>query len=486
MRKPFGIGFGISLAIYLAYYLLFPVTLGYFRLISGLLMLFAGGFVLNIFSNNKILFVLLLGISLVGLWHLPEIPKIPDFFTFFKTSGFNKNNLADKEFELLVELKPGKKVADLQKIIEKYHLTTETAFKLKNNENTDLDDFISVNIPESELGKFDEIVSAIQQSASVDALEINEIVKLDKPISYQPKKSDNDNSFLNDPELHKVWAFESMQMKALYELLKTKKIRPKKRAKIAILDTGIDASHEDLQEHYTSTRLEYDEDPNGHGTHCAGIAASVSNNKKGIASCFPDKDFVEVTSVQVFPKTGNTTQRKIIQGMIIAVESGADVISMSLGGPSSDQAQRAYSEALKYVHQVGAVVVVAAGNEKMDAQNRVPASVKGVITVSAVDEDLKLAVFSNDVSKIEMGIAAPGVNIFSSVPGSKYDFMSGTSMATPYVAGLAGLMKSLNPELNTEQIYRLLHQSGKATKQETKSGRFIQPFGVIKEIVKEF
>ena len=172
-----------------------------------------------------------------------------------------------------------------------------------------------------------------------------------------------------------------------------------------------------------------------------------------------------MTSIQVFPKTGNTTQRKIIQGMIIAAESGADVISMSLGGPSSDQAQRAYSEALKYVHQVGAVVVVAAGNEKMDAQNRVPASVKGVITVSAVDEDLKLAVFSNDVSKIEMGIAAPGVNIFSSVPGSKYDFMSGTSMATPYVAGLAGLMKSLNPELNTEQIYRLLHQNSKATKQ---------------------
>ena len=85
IRKYFGTAFVVSFLYYLAYYLLFPGPLGYFKLAVGLVMLFAGAFVLNAFSGNKILFMLLLGVSLVGLWYLPEIPKIP-FLNSFQQS----------------------------------------------------------------------------------------------------------------------------------------------------------------------------------------------------------------------------------------------------------------------------------------------------------------------------------------------------------------------------------------------------------------
>jgi thermitase len=488
IRKYFGGAFGVSFLGYLAYYLLFPNPVGYVYLAIGIGVLFLGGFILNTFSSNKILFILLLGGAVAVMWYIQnvKIPKFPFFGASEKTEAVTDVDLSklDPSAELLVEVSNGHQIKELNKILKKYDLQYEPAFSVESGEMTDLDDFYAVNIPENQEKNYTAIVNDLMKSGLVDAVEQNEIVQLEPnetPSAIAPNRG---NYGVNDPLLDKVWGFKAMEMNKLYTYMSKQKLKAKKKAKIAILDTGVDGSHEDLRANYTSTRTEYDEDPHGHGTHCAGIAAAVSNNGKGIASVFPNNSFVEVTSIQVFPRRGGTTQRIIINGMILAADKGADVVSMSLGGPSSDSRQRAYKEAVDYVNKKGGIVVVAAGNENMDARKRVPASVEGVITVAATDSDNTKAKFSNDVSKIKMGIAAPGVGVYSTMPGSRYDYMSGTSMATPYVAGLLGLMKALKPDLNTKDAYQILKQTGARTPSGAKTGQLIQPHAAVKTLLK--
>jgi thermitase len=112
----------------------------------------------------------------------------------------------------------------------------------------------------------------------------------------------------------------------------------------------------------------------------------------------------------------------------------------------------------------------------------VPASCKGVITVSAVDDKLQRAVFSNDVSEIEFKVSAPGVNILSTTPSNEYQFLSGTSMATPYVSGLVGILKAYQPGLKTEEVFQILNSTGIDTKDTPTTGKFIQPLAALLSI----
>ena len=137
---------------------------------------------------------------------------------------------------------------------------------------------------------------------------------------------------------------------------------------------------------------------------------------------------------------------------------------LSLGSRSNSQKRKTFKIAVEYTKKSGAIVVVAAGNSNMNAKNYAPAINPGVITVSAVDTLLGKASFSNTVNDIDMGIAAPGVKIYSTIPGNKYAAYNGTSMATPQVAGLLGLMKSIYPELSTKEAYKIIHSTGKETK----------------------
>src|SRR5690606_31837934 len=139
---------------------------------------------------------------------------------------------------------------------------------------------------------------------------------------------------VNDPLARDQWGWDAIQGDALHEVLKA--VKPKKRALIAIVDSGVDAIHEDIAPHYTSSGANHDNDPLGHGTHCAGIAGAVSNNGLGIASLVPGDGFVQITGIKVLNALGVGTQQAIISGIIKAADMGADVISLSLGGPSSD------------------------------------------------------------------------------------------------------------------------------------------------------
>lgn len=391
----------------------------------------------------------------------------------------------DAKAELLFEMNSETNMQTIKSNLSKYNLKIKQAFpKLKNKDYSDLEQFYVVDISENNDMDIRNIANMLYATTGA-SVEYNEIVKLSPMEKKSQDVSETKSDYIIDDEgLNKLWGFEQMKVNSLYQFLKSKNIKAKKKAKIAILDTGVDAKHEDIEARYISTKRRYDRDIQSHGTHCAGIAASVSNNGKGIASLALNNSFVEVTSIKVLSDQGSGTDRGIIAGIIEAADNGADVISMSLGGPSTDSKQRAFAEAVKYAQKSGAIVVVAAGNENQDAVNATPANVEGVITVSAVDRDLSIASFSNYITNIKMGIAAPGVEIYSTIPSDKYAAYSGTSMATPYVAGLLGLMKSLKPDLDTKTAYGILKSTGIDTKNTEKTGKFIQPLKAIQEVVK--
>jgi thermitase len=453
----------------------------------------AGGFFYKVFWVLPRDFAIFMAVALVannlknakGFWAFGLV-ALGIFYTFFFNTlqkTFVINEGIDPSAELLMEVQDKKQLKSLQALFDKYELKVEQAFPdIKYPENTRLDQYYAVDIPEKYAYKLSDIMEDLDKESATGWIETNNMVSVDDPTADALEAQERQPNYgLNDPSLGQLWAFEKMQMGEFYGLVKN--IKPKKKAKIAILDTGVDANHEDLKDNYSSTNSRYDRDVQGHGTHCAGIAAAVSNNKKGIASFAPNERFVTVTSIKVLSDQGFGSQRSIIQGILKAADEKADVISMSLGGYSNQSSQRAYEEAIAYAQKAGAIVVVAAGNESTSATKVSPANCKGVITVTALDQNLQRAKFSNEVSQIEYGVAAAGVQIFSTFPNNQYKALNGTSMATPYVAGLVGMLKALQPELNTKEVYDILKSTGLPTSNTRETGPFIQPVKALKAVL---
>ncbi len=399
------------------------------------------------------------------------------------TSTPSSSILVDEDGELLVDISEGKSMSDLDEIVDQYGLTYKRAFEPKLADATDLDDYFLVNIPMKYEGNIAEIEEAFMKSGLVDYLEKNEIVQLPPMEAMRPSK--RKRSFgINDPGVNELWGFDEMKMDELYKLLSSKKVKPKQKANVFILDTGVDSEHEDLKGNYVSHKTKYDYDKQGHGTHCAGIAGAVTNNGKGVASYSPNNNFVNITSVKVLTDWGGGTQQSVIGGMLEAADNGADVISMSLGARSNKNRKRAYARAVNYCNRQGAIVIAAAGNSNMDAADYSPANSPGIITVSAVDTFLNRAHFSNYVENVQYGIAAPGVKIYSTFPKNEYRTFNGTSMACPYVAGLVGLMRSINPDLTTKEVHAILKSTGRDTKNTLKTGKLIQPAEAVANLLK--
>lgn len=389
-------------------------------------------------------------------------------------------NQPDPNGEFLVELTELNKRTAFEAIATANGWTSTLAFAPEDADNTLLDNYFVVDVKD--------VIAATAQLktlAMVSYFEINEVVAAEPLISEESAIQRRQPGLrINDPETAQQWAMRVMKMEAYYQLLDQQK--PTKTAKIAILDTGVDGRHEDIKENYFSVESKYDNDPVGHGTHCAGIAAGVTNNGIGIGSLAGsgNRNFVEVTSIKVLNASGMGTQKSIVAGIIEAADEGADVISLSLGGPSNQSRQRAYSQAVKYALKHGAIVVAAAGNSSRNAKDYSPANATGMITVAAIDEQLQKAVFSNTVEDVKWGIAAPGVAIYSTTPDNNYAVYSGTSMACPFVAGLLGTMRSVNPDLTAKQAYDILNATGRVGDEVKLTGRIVQPAAALKAALK--
>jgi thermitase len=380
----------------------------------------------------------------------------------------------DRDGELLVELKNGVPLDELQAWCAARGATVQQAFTPADGDATELDDYYLVDI--SDATDWETFAAELQKTSLLDYLEPNEVINVAPLPAENPPTMDR-RFRINDPGVEQQWAMEALDMDRFYQELSKRK--PRRKATIAILDTGVDAAHEDLKGNFRSLDKQFDTDPQGHGTHCAGIAGAVTNNGLGVASMALTGDFVHITSVKVLNASGMGTQKSIIDGILYAADAKVDVISMSLGGPSNQSRQRAYNQAVAYANKKGVIVVAAAGNSNRKAKDYSPANAKGIIAVSAIGEDLLRAPFSNRCEEIDMALAAPGVAVYSTKPNNNYRAHSGTSMACPFVAGLAGILRSLDPEMDTETFYRLVNETGKEIPDGRRTGRLIQPAAAL-------
>jgi len=217
---------------------------------------------------------------------------------------------------------------------------------------------------------------------------------------------------------------------------------------VAVIDTGIDWTHPDLAANYVPLGYDWvndDSDPKddyGHGTHVAGIIGAVLNNSAGIAGLAQ----VQVMAEKALDAYGYGYEDDLANAIIHAVDQGADILSNSWGSQTDSQL---IHDAFKYAYEGDVLIIAAAGNTG-NSQIIYPASYPEVIAVAATDQSDKRAGFSTFGDWMEL--AAPGVDIYSTVLSGSYENKSGTSMAAPHVSGVAALVWSRFPSLTRDQV----------------------------------
>ncbi len=299
----------------------------------------------------------------------------------------------------------------------------------------------------------------------------------------------------NDPDYSEQWAHVNMESELAWDIE-----TGEPSTVIAVVDTGVDWDHPDLAANIWNNTdeipnnevdddnngyiddvrgwdfvdvppeipyffqpapgedgTERDNDPmdfDGHGTHCSGIAAAVTDNDVGVAGmCW---------NVQIMPsragyKAANGMGILLVEDAAAAIEyaaeNGADVISMSWGGYGISELIKI---AIEYAYDQGVVLVGAAGNSNSRTKHY-PSAYDQVIAIAATAESDEKASFSNYGSWVD--ISAPGVNIYSTMFNDTYASLSGTSMATPFAAGLAGLILSKDPSFTNEEVRNILRST---------------------------
>ncbi|MDW3649208.1 MAG: S8 family serine peptidase [Bacteroidia bacterium] len=380
--------------------------------------------------------------------------------------------------QLLVELGPDDEISEIEDILNRHGAEWEKAFpEVDLSEDEDLAQYYLVNVCEEQLENLKAALSL--DGENVDQWEMNNPVYLIEPLSVENSRDGKTGFLANDPQLGKQWFADKLDYNDVYKFLAHH--QPKKKVKLAIVDTGVDKDHEDLNSIYQKSGTDGDYDKHSHGSHCAGIAGAATNNGKGVGSLNWEGRHITISGYAALDDNGRGTDQRVSRAIIKAAEDGADVISMSLGGfsPFPPKAQK---DAINYAIKKGATVVVAAGNSNDDSRRYSPANIPGVIVVSAADQNLNKASFSNINTKLKMPIAAPGVDILSTIPGGSYQAYSGTSMATPLVAGLIGMMKSYKPDLTNKEVYDILKNTGREVKDSGKIGKVVDPLKAIEAV----
>lgn len=241
---------------------------------------------------------------------------------------------------------------------------------------------------------------------------------------------------------------------------------------VAVIDTGVDSNHKDLKINMWSDPAKKGEkvygwnfvndkanpaDDHGHGTHVAGIIGAVANPQAGVSGVAHK---VSIMAVKYYSEsnTGPVNLKNTIRALNYAIDHGAKIINYSGGGP--ERSEEEYI-AMKRAESKGILVVAAAGNERSDTDKSenyyYPAAYRlsNTISVAAIDINNKLLPSSN-WGKTHVDVAAPGDHIYSTLPGGRYGYMSGTSQATAFVSGMAALMLAKNPKLTPQEIKKMI------------------------------
>lgn len=321
---------------------------------------------------------------------------------------------------LLVKMRiPSRAEAMVDELKENSAVLGEEAYKRVKDELDKLG-ILRLEVPESAVEKTIELLEKNSQVAFVE----RDAVATATAIT-------------NDTDLTKQWGLYAMHIAASNGLSAWDKL-PVSPApiQVAVVDTGIDGTHPDLQGAVVQDAQFLGQgasitDENGHGTHIAGIIGARGDNAQGIAGV----DYrAQLFNVKVLDASGNGYYSSIAAGVMWAADNGAEVINLSLGAPYDSPSLK---EAIDYAWDKGAVIVAAAGNNGASGA-LYPARYDHVIGVGAIDEDLKRASYTNTGEGVDL--AAPGDKIYSTKKGGGYLTMTGTSMASANVAGIAALI----------------------------------------------
>ena len=396
---------------------------------------------------------------------------------------------ADREPEVLVKFKPGVSEDQIKQIAASHNDRVED--EIENVAGLvaldDLDGKTSTQVAD-EYGKMTDLV---------EYAESNIEIKLDPTESYVIPDTvageDNLNANLpNDPMFAEQWALDNKGQNGgkanadLSALKAWEKTKGSKKLVIAVLDTGVDYTHQDLvtniwtrpatvpaykdaqlgkfnDEHgFNSADNSADPmDENGHGTHCAGIIGAEGDNDEGIAGM---NWKVEIMPLKFLGKSGSGSTKNAIESINYVIDRKKNGVNVRV--ISASWGSTAYSKALEDVirkaGEEGILFVAAAGNssENADFRPHYPSGYKlpNVISVAALDRNDVLAGFSNyGVKSVHLG--APGKEILSTWLKGTYREASGTSMATPYVSGVAGLILASDPNMPLEKLREKLLDS---------------------------
>jgi thermitase len=274
----------------------------------------------------------------------------------------------------------------------------------------------------------------------------------------EPNRTLRATSIPNDPRFGELYGMDKIDAPEGWDAAGLGAFPASGGVKIGIVDTGIDQTHPDLSGQTVACaqsqgllgvfagRIQVGScnDDNDHGTHVAGTIAAKANNGIGVAGVAFNADLVICKALN---SLGSGSTADVANCINWVASQGAKVISMSLGGGASTTLQNSVASA--WNNGNGAVIVAAAGNDG-DSTLEYPAAYGQVVSVAATDSGDAHASFSNTNADVE--VAAPGVDVLSTVPGGGYESLSGTSMATPHVAGVAGVLRQLFPGDNAAAI----------------------------------
>jgi len=323
-----------------------------------------------------------------------------------------------------------------------------------------------------------------EESARLTSVGVPHVVE---PSPQQPEQTEK-SVLMNDPSMQKNWGLMGTQGQSDISANKAWTItQGDRRIIVAVIDTGADVDHPDLeaniwnnpgetgldsQGHDKSTNgkdndgngyindvngwnfVENDNnvvDHHGHGTHIAGIIGAAGSKGNGITGVCPK---VSLMILKYFdPKSkGNDNLKNTVRAIRYAVDMGANVINYSGGGTDPNDDEFA---AVKYAEDHGVLFVAAAGNEhsNSDVSHYYPAdyNLSNIISVTAIDPVAKVLRSSN-FGKTSVNIAAPGEGIYSTLPNGNYGYMTGTSQATAFVSGVAALILSHNKDFSADQV----------------------------------
>ena len=391
--------------------------------------------------------------------------------------------------DILVKFKPGTSIETIRRITLRNNDQLKDEFENVGGwTKIDDQDGLDVNSVVNQYKAMPEVAEA-QPDYQINLAPTEDFDVLSR---YTDREGVLESGTPNDPMFANQWGLsnrgqdggkESADIKALKAWTKT---TGSKKVVVAVLDTGVDYTHEDLSSniwHPSENNLEnyyddelgevYDEngfdatgednpmDDNGHGTHCAGVIGADGDNGIGIAGI---NWKVEIMPLKFMNKRGNGSTSAAVQAInyvIARKKQGVNVriISASWG---STQSSKALEDAIRAAGEEGIIFIAASGNSSDDTDKRphYPAGYKlpNVVSVAALDRNDKLASFSNYGAKT-VHVAAPGAAIVSTWLENSFRDASGTSMATPHVAGIAALILSKEPNISVEKLKERLISS---------------------------